>query len=91
MLSRSVIEEAEHLGKQLGMGSGQPCLRLDHGAESLFEILKGNIVNWASYPQRILVPGVAESMKPPLLAFIGSPPESHCRNAEPRVDLNCRL
>ena len=91
MLSRSVIEEAEHLGKQLGMGSGQPCLRLDHGAESLFEILKGNIVNWGSYPQRILVPGVAEPMKPPILAIVGYPPESHCRNAQPRFGLDHRF
>ena len=91
MLSQGVIEEAKHISKQLGMGSDQHRLHFDHGDVALFEILKGNVVNWASCPQRILVPGVAEPMKPPLLAFIGSPPESHCRNAEPRVDLNCRL
>ena len=91
MLSQGVIEEAEHVGKQLGMGSGQPWLHFDHGDEALFEILQGNTINWASYPQRILVPGVAEPLKPPLLAFIESPPESHCRNAEPRVGLNSRL
>ena len=73
------------------MGSGQPWPHFDHGNEVLFEILKGNIVNWASYPQRILVPGVAEPIKPSLLAFIGSPLESYCRSAEPRVGLNCRL
>ena len=49
MLSQGVIEEAEHVGKQLGMGSGQPWLRFDHGDEALFEILKRNIVNWASF------------------------------------------
>lgn len=91
MLSQGVIEKAEHVGKQLGMGSSQSWLHFDHGDEALFEILKGNIVEWASYSQRILVPGVAEFMKPPLFALIGSPPESYCRNAEPRIGLNSRL
>ena len=76
MLSQGVIEEAEHVGKQLGMGSGQPWLHFDHGDEALFEILQGSIVDWASYPQRIRVSGVTEPMKLPLLAFIESPPET---------------
>ena len=88
MLSQGVIEETEHVGKQHGMGSGQPWLHFDHGDEALFEILQGNIVNWASCPQRIPVPGVTDPMKPTLLAFIA---ESHCRGAEPRVSLNCCL
>ena len=88
MLSQGVIEKAEHVSKQLGMGDGQPWLHFDRGDEALFEILQGNIVIWASYTQRILVPGVAEPKKPPLLTFIESPPEFHCRNAEPRVGLN---
>ena len=43
MLYQGVIEEAERMGKQLGMGSIQPWLHFDHGDEALFEILKGNI------------------------------------------------
>ena len=78
MPSQGVIEEAEHVGKPLGMGSGQPWLHFDHGDEALFEILQGNIVNWASYPQLILVPGVTGRMKPPILAIGRYPPESHC-------------
>ena len=57
MLTQVVIEEDEPVGKRLGIGSGQPWLHFDHGDEALFEILQGNIVNWASYPQLILVPG----------------------------------
>ena len=60
IIYQGVIEEAEHLGKQLGMGSSQPRLHFDHGDEALFEILKGKIVGWGCYPQHVLVPGVAE-------------------------------
>ena len=90
MLSQGVIEEAEHVGKPLGVGSNQSRLHFDHGGEALFEILKGNI-EWTCYPQRVLVPGVAEPMKPPILAIAGYPPESHCRSTQHRVGLNCRF
>ena len=72
VLTKGVIEKAEHVGIQLGMGNVQPWLCFDHGDEVLFEILQGN-VNRASYPQRIRIPGVAEPMKPPLLAVMRSP------------------
>ena len=91
MLSQGVTEEAEHVCKQLCMGCSQPRLHSDHGGEGLFEILNGNIVEWARYPPRILVPGVAEPMKRPILAIVGYPPESHCRNAQPGVGLDCRF
>ena len=91
MLSQGVIEEAEQVGKQLSMGSSQPRLHFDHGGEALFEILKVNIVEWACYLQRILVPGAAESMKSPTLTIVGYLPKFHCRSAQPRVGLNCRF
>ena len=89
MLSQGVTEEAEHVCKQLCMGCSQPRLHSDHGGEGLFEILNGNIVEWARYPQRILFPRVAEPTKPPILVIIGFPPESHGRSAQPCVGLNC--
>ena len=64
------------MGKQLCMGCSKPRLHFDHGGEALLQILKGNIVEWACYPHRILVPGVAEPMKPPILAIVGIPPSS---------------
>ena len=70
------------MGKQLCMGSSQPRLHFDHGSEALFEILKGNIDEWACYPQRIFVP-----MKPPILAIVGYPPESRCRSTQLGVGL----
>ena len=30
-------------------------------------------------------------MKPPILAIVGYSPESHCRNAQPGVGLDCRF
>ena len=78
------------MGKQLGMGSNQSRLHFDHGDEALLEIIKGNFVERACYPQRILVPGVAQPMKSSVLAIVGYPPESHCRSVQPRVGLNCR-
>ena len=68
------------------MGSSEPGLHFDHGGEALFEILKGNIVVWACYPQRMLEP-----MKPPILAIVGYPPEFHCRSEQPGIGLNCRF
>ena len=91
MLSQGVVEEAESVGKQLGMGSNQSRLRFDLGGEALFEIFKGNIIEWACYPQSILVPGLTGPTKPPTLAIVGYPPESHYRSAQPRVGLNCRF
>ena len=41
MLSQRVIEEAEHAGRQCGVGSIQPQLRFDDGDEALLEIFQG--------------------------------------------------
>ena len=40
MLSQGVIEKAEHVSKQRGIGRGQPWLHFDQGDEVLFEILQ---------------------------------------------------
>lgn len=53
MLSQVAVEEAENVGKQLGMGSCQTRLHVfDDGDEALFEILKGDVIEWACYPPR---------------------------------------
>lgn len=73
MLSQHVVETTDHVGEQLGVGSGQPRPPFDHGDEALFENLKGNAIEWSCCLQRILVPGISEPTKPPLLAIIGYP------------------
>ena len=78
------------MGKPLGVGSNQSRLHFDHGGEALFEILKGNI-EWTCYPQRVLVPGVAEPMKPPMLVIVGYSPRVtlpyHAALGRPRLRL----
>ena len=52
---------------------------------------RGTSWEWACYLQRILAPGAAEPMKPPILAILGYPPESYCLDAQPGVGLDCHF
>ena len=71
------------------MSRSQPRLHFNHGGEAQFKVLNGNVIKWACYSQRVLIPGVAEPMKASLLTIVGYSPEPHCRSAPPAVGLNC--
>ena len=56
MLSQGVIEEAKHMGDNLGMGCSQPRLHFDNSDETLLGVLKENITEWCCNLQRVSVP-----------------------------------
>ena len=79
------------MGDQLGVGSSQPQMPFGDSDESLLEVLTGNVIARSYNPQRALVSEIAETIAAPLLAAVRSPYDSHCRNVQSRVDLNCRF
>lgn len=88
MHSKDMVKKAEHVDKKFDVGNIQTQLRFDGGDEAVLEIFQGAIIRWSCYPQRVLVPQVAETFPPSALVIAGPSTESRGRNAESGVGLN---
>ena len=60
MRPQGVVEEAEHLGTQLGVSNHRPGLHVDAGGEPFLDTYKETAMKMPCDPQGILIPAVTE-------------------------------
>lgn len=80
MRFKCVANNAEHVGRNVGVGSNQTQLHFDDSDNGLLETFKGDVVDWSYYLGCTLVPRVPEYFTPSTLVIVGSPFESRVRN-----------